>query len=840
MKNKNHDHEQSDIDMINDSEKKQQKKKKLSIPRLLLLLFLGAVLIVGAGGVAILFSIVQSAPKINPAQIAQKLDESSLVFDINGTQIEKLTAGGYREVVPLDRMPKDLQHAIIAIEDERFYQHNGIDIQRVGGAFVHNLKTMSFEQGASTLTMQLAKNVYTTQEKSVTRKIRDMYYALEIEKSLSKDDILHAYLNVSNFSRGAYGVQAAAKMFFNKDVSELDLAQSALIAGVTNRPSKYSPYNNEPITAEDNLGAIQINVLPIYDGYPGPTDADKDIYKKALNQSLITKNEYGLLMEGQRYLQKAVFNPESKTRQETILSLMLRQGYIDQAQHDAAVAEQIVIQLPPRIEKDFSTYYVDKVKKDAVSALKSVGFSSEDANAMLYNGGLRIHTALDPVAQKRLEEQINNRSYFYGSFTDDNGVVQPQVGAVIMDQYNGNVVAMVGGRNINGENILNRALVPRQPGSSIKPIAVFSTALEDGRTAADIYRDTPIVSGDFKPKNSTGYKGNTTMRNLLINSSNVGSFLIAKSLTNNDQESINQMVNMLKSMGVTSIVSSEQNPTHNDVTNYAALTLGGMTYGISPLEMAGAFASVANQGEYTKPVFVTKITAADDKTLYEDARAKTRVMSPQNAYILTDMMSDAVDRGTGRYANFGGMNIAGKTGTTNDLKDSWFVGYTPYYTASVWIGNDKPRQLADTSRMAAQLWRGIMRSVSQDQDNKEFVKPDGIVSKYVSGYREIFADGSTKVTNWSGKLGVRQAAPVQKTTKAAESTRSTSKSSTRSSSSSRNTSNSDTAKESTSSSKKESTGSSTKKESTSSSKKESTRSSSNRNSSGTRLIPAAE
>lgn len=396
------------------------------------------------------------------------------------------------------------------------------------------------------------------------------------------------------------------------------------------------------------------------------------------------------------------------------------------------------------------------------------GYTKEEATNKLFNGGLKIYTPMDIDMQRTLEQVVSNPKYYYGTFTEKNGIIQPQVASVIIDQKTHEVKALVGGRNVSGGRLLNRALVPRQPGSSIKPISVYLTAFNNGATAGDVYLDAKMPEKLFghSPKNAGSYyQGWTTIRNLLRQSSNVGAYQVARDISAdkeakanknstyskvyNDEESINKMIDTLKSIGVSTIVEKKDNPTWNDM-DYAPLTLGGMSYGISPFEMAGAFTTLANEGKYANPYVITKIETNTGDVIYQVDPKEKEITSPQNAYILTDMLKDVVKRGTGRNASFPGQDIAGKTGTTTDKKDVWFVGYTPYYTCSVWIGNDKHQKLSFGSTQSAYLWKQIMKAVHEDLDKKEFEEPDGIFTKYVNGRRELFADGTKP--HYSNKL----------------------------------------------------------------------------------------
>ena len=738
--------------------------KLSSVITILLLIVVAGIIILGSLVTSIVLGIFKKAPVIEPSEYRSQLSETSRIYSSDGKLIESLISDQFSEFVPYEDIPKDLVNAIVAIEDERFFDHNGVDYKRVVGAIVHDIKTRSFEQGASTITMQLAKNLYTSFSKSVVRKITDVYYSYQIEQDLSKEQILEAYLNSAGFSKGTVGVQAAAKTFFNKDVSELDLAECALIAGVTNLPEKYTPYNTQEIEESDDLGNIEIVLLPKNENSEPNSDRIIEIAKNLNELGQIDNFDLIQIQNNLVVPVKAVFNETSQERQRLVLKRMLNQGLINQEEYDSALNEKIEINIGSRKESGISSFYTDVVQKNAIKILTESGYSQEEATNKLFNGGLKIYTPMDINMQRTLEEVVSNPRYYYGGFTDKNGIIQPQVASVIIDQKTHEVKALVGGRNVSGGRLLNRALVPRQPGSSIKPISVYLTALNNGATAGDVYLDQKMPERLFghSPRNAGNYyQGWTTIRNLLRQSSNVGAYQVARDISAdkdakinrnstyskayNDEESINKIVETLKSIGVSTIVEKDDNPTWNDM-DYAPLTLGGMSYGISPFEMAGAFTAISNGGKYANPYVITKIESNTGEVIYQVDPKEKEVTSPQNAYILTDMLKDVVRRGTGRNAAFPGQEVAGKTGTSTDehngRKDVWFIGYTPYYTCSVWIGNDKNQKLAFGSTQSAYLWKQIMKSIHQDLDRKEFEEPEGIYTKYSSGRREIFAEGT--------------------------------------------------------------------------------------------------
>ncbi|MCD1147278.1 transglycosylase domain-containing protein [Peptoniphilus sp. KCTC 25270] len=708
---------------------------------LFLLIVIVGVMAVGSLA-AFAIAAIEKSPEVDVHNIRALISETSEIYDKDDEPVEKLVQNEFKDYVSLDKIPKSVQQAAIAIEDERFYQHNGVDFRRLGSSMWENIRAKDFSSGASTITMQVAKNLFTTQEKSIERKLKDIYYSFQMESNLSKDQILEAYLNSASFSKGAVGIQAAAKTFFDKDASELSLAEGAMIVGITNRPSTYTPYNMVPVDENADLENINLILLPTSTTNEESTDEEKEIGQQLADLGRIDNFDLQQVQKGEILLRTTQENPKAKERQELILRQMLKLGMIDADTEEAARNEDIQIKLGETRTKGISSYYVDAVKDEVLEILEEKGHSKEEAQNLLYNGGLKIHTSLNLDMQKDLENRVNDNRYFPGRHYDENGIIQPQVGVVILDQHTGSVAAIVGGRGIGGNNILNRAKNPRQPGSSIKPIGPYLTLLNNNGTAGDVFRDLPLTSGPYRPKNSTGYQGYTTVRRLLIKSSNVGAYLVGKSLDPDADKANVMMANTLQSMGVTSIITTDDNPKYNDI-NFSSMTLGGMTYGISPLQMAGAFATLANEGNYIKPSFVDSIEDMSGEELYKNAHEEKQITSPQNAFILTNILEDVVRRGTGTYANISGMHEAGKTGTTNDKKDSWFVGYTPYYTGSVWIGNDDSTPLADHSRMAARLWRAIMTDVHEDLEDKAFDQPeDGLYTRYLpgAGYREYFAD----------------------------------------------------------------------------------------------------
>lgn len=719
-------------------------------------------------------SVIKAAPPIDPTKYRENILETSRIYADNGQLLETLVSNEFSEYVTIDEIPKYLKDAVVSVEDERFYQHSGVDYKSVARALVEDIRTRSFKEGASTITMQMSKNLYTVAKKSIPRKLQDVYYAYSIEDVLSKDQILEAYLNSAGFSKGTVGVQAAAKTFFNKDVSDLTLAESALLAGVTNFPEQYTPYNTKSIEPTDDLTQLQLVLLPKQANSEPNSEEILAIGDHLEELGLINLFDNYQIKQSQIVPVKAVFNEKSLERQHKVLGNMLNQGLISKEEYDSAINEQIVLDIGKRKAEGISSFYVDSVKKETTQILQDLGVSGEEIQNKLYNGGLKIYTAMDMDIQRSIEETVNDIK-IPGEKLNEKGVLQPQLSSVILDSHTGAVKGLIGGRGIGGNANLNRATIPRQPGSSIKPISVYVTAFNNGATAGDVYLDAPTknVKGLGEAFTNAGgyYQGFTTIHRLVRHSSNVGAYLVARDISANpdlkqnknstyskvvdDDENIRRIVDTLEKQGITSIITPETDPKTNDYS-YAPLCLGGMTRGISPLEMAGAYTTLSNGGEFVKPYFVEKIETGTGEIIYQHEVNPVEITSPQNAYILTDLLMDVVKNGTGKRANVKGVKIAGKTGTTTSNKESWFVGYSPYYICSVFIGDDLHENLRFGSSEAAGVFSQLMGPLHENLEEKDFEKPDGLYQKRVNGINDYYVDGTkpryTQKLSW-GRRG---------------------------------------------------------------------------------------
>ena len=560
---------------------------------------------------------------------------SSLIYDSAGNELANIHATENRMPVKIEAIPVNLQHAFIAIEDNRFYEHNGVDPRGLLRAAWSNLNDRGISEGGSTITQQLAKNAYLTQEQTLQRKVQEMFLAVKLEKQYTKQEILEMYLNQIYFGQGAYGVQAAAKTYFGKNVEELDLSECALLAGIPKSPNYYSPFNN---------------------------------------------------------LQAA------KERRNVVLDQMVKYGYIGRAESSDAKIEELKLAYPAQsTDKKEAAYFIDYVTQLLIDKYGA------DA---VYKDGLKVYTTIDMDMQHKAEAAVAANLPDYGA--DANGVMQPQASLVAIDPTNGYIKAMVGGR---GTDQFNRAtLAERQPGSAFKPF-VFAAALENGFTPDTIIEDSPITINGWSPQNdSRRFSGSVTMRTVATFSMNVPTVKIAQKI------SMDKAIYYAQEMGITSFVlDGEQND-----RNFAT-SLGGMTKGMTPLEITSAYGTFANKGIYVPHVAITKVLDRNGKILEQADPVGKVVLSEESAADLTSMLEDVILRGTGKRAAIG-RPAAGKTGTTSNYKDAWFVGYTPDLVAAVWVGNDNNTSLDGImgGQTPAAIWSNFMQNALADVPVHDF------------------------------------------------------------------------------------------------------------------------
>jgi penicillin-binding protein 1A len=620
------------------------------------------------------------------------MDLSSIIYYQDKTsgewqELQTLHGTENRIWVDYDKMPKALWQAAVAIEDQRFFTHHGVDWKRTAGAALNMFLGMRNTFGGSTITQQLLKNMTKDNAGTVNRKVREIFRALEFEKNYSKPQILELYLNTIYLGKHCYGVETAAQYYFGKDVSELSVAECACLVGITNNPSLYGPMSTVTVTDPDS----------------GATKTARQM---------------------------------NKSRQEQILKAMNEQGYLTDDEYKAAVAEPLQFtdgatsaeELVAEVSgsksgtesSTINSYFVDQVFQDVADDMsKQLGIPETDAEMKLYNGGYKIYTTIDPAIQSIAESVYQDRSNL--DVTSASGQ-QLRSGITIVDVTNGNVVAMVGDV---GEKKSNRgwnfAVDVQQCGSAIKPISVYAPALDAGAiTMASTFDNYPVrlLNGNPWPKNSPqGYTGLVTLATGVANSINT---VAVRSIEKLGLK--NSYAFLTDKLGITTL-------TEEDKMQEGALGLGGLTSGVTTEEMAAAYASFANDGVYNAPRLYVKVEDANGDVVLENKGESHVAMKETTAYFMNQLLQGVVRNGTGTKANFGNMSIAGKTGTTSENYDRYFVGYTPYYCAAVWTGYKNNEKIVYSGNPAITMWKKVMSKVHENLENKSFDKPSsGLVS----------------------------------------------------------------------------------------------------------------
>lgn len=725
-------------------------KKQVILRSILALIGIGvlsAIIMVGVMAVRV--------GSINMESLYENIERSSNLYDISGEQIDTLHYAQDRVVVPIDEMPDDLKNAFIAIEDKTFYKHNGFNFRRMFGAVLSKLLGRSDAiSGTSTITQQLARNVYLAEiksQRSIHRKLSEMYIAWRLERSLTKDQILEAYLNTIYLGYGNYGIGAASRTYFSKDVKDLDLAECAALAALPQAPDAYAFITTEPGEDSEPLTNITYYTLDEIQGDKDEAE-EESTYYSASDDEEEEEEETGYYS-----------NDVSKDRRDLVLSLMEDQGFISQADADAATVDIADI-LAPSFEKSESayTYFTDYVSgvvmQDLIDQYK---ISEEEAQRMVYTGGLEIHTTLNSELQNAIYKEFQDDSNF--PVAVDGSKVEASM--VVTEVGTGYISGMVGGRDADGSQLFNRAVSPRQPGSSIKPLSVYSAALQESYeyaqknktfpyvdygidkqgtkywgdyiTASSVVLDEPLtVNGQEWPRNFTkSYSGNNTLRTALQQSINTCAVKILW------QVGLDYSVGMLEKYGLTTVVTDQSEST-NDV-NPAALALGAMAYGVTPLEMSLAYATFPNGGERNTAVCYTKVEDSSGKTILTGKSESVKVLDEGVAWIMTDLLQSVVSRGIAGNAAISGVKVGGKTGTTNDTFDVWFDGFTPDYSGALWIGTDLNVEMIGGSGQAAALWSRIMRQVSGITSGEYREMPSNVVKK--NG--EYYTSGTEKNTS---------------------------------------------------------------------------------------------
>lgn len=621
-----------------------KKKKSFNLKKIFLILCtLFVVMIFGVGcGVAVIgLDGDKDVSDIHPPA-------SSQILDMNGNLITNIHATENRTLVSLDKIPANLQNAFIAVEDNRFYEHNGIDPRGIFRAIYSNIISGEVAEGGSTITQQLAKNAFLSQDRTFKRKIQEFFIALRLEQQYTKEEILEMYLNQIYFGRGAYGVQVAAQTYFGKDVSQLDLSECAMLAGIPRSPNYYSPFNN-------------------------------------LNAATQRKAE--------------------------VLDQMVKYGYIDESTASKTKVEALRLVNPKEQEVDnTASYFIDYVTQEMIERFGA------DA---VYKEGLKIYVSMDMEMQKAAEQAINN--YLPNYYTDDNGLIQPQGALVAIEPTTGYIKAMVGGR---GNDQFNRAILAvRQPGSAFKPFT-FATALENKMTPNTTIEDKPFKLGDWKPQNyDRTFRGTVTMRETATNSLNIPTIRLAEKLT------INKVLTTAQELGISTLALNNEGANDKNL----AASIGGLTNGVTVLDMAGAYGAFANHGVYTKPTAIVKVIDRKGKVIYEHQTETKQVLSERTATLLTSMLQDVMTKGTGKGANIN-RPAAGKTGTTDNYQDAWFAGYTPDLVTVVWMGCDDNDVMQNVTggTMPAKIWQSFMKSALAKIPVKNFDGSDTSIDNPVN------------------------------------------------------------------------------------------------------------
>ena len=601
----------------------------------------------------------------------------SSVFDSNKNVIAQIGIERNRDNINFLDIPNNIKNAYISIEDQRFYSHHGVDIKRTGAAILsYIVKRGSSSFGGSTITQQLVKNITGNDSNSISRKVREWYYALILELNFSKEEILNAYFNIIYTGPNIYGIKEAALYYFNLEPKDLTLAQSAFLAGINHSPNSYNPFSE--------------------------TDKTEKINK----------------------------------RTKTVLKKMFELGYISESEYNDAVQElENGLKFSKgKIETNskINSYHTDALINEIISDFSKKNYISNDfATNYFYMSGSSIYSTQNTSIQNIVEKECKNKKYIIKSSNSDD---TSQAAVVIIDHSNGYVVACTGGLGDKTKSrVFNRATqMKRQTGSSMKPIAVLAPAIDRKLvTNVTVFADEPTTFTDYNgesysPVDYDPYKGSITLRQATESSQNIPFVKIMQQLT----PSVS--IDYLKKMGITTLNEKDCN---------LALALGGLDEGISPLEFAGAYSTIANDGIYIEPTFFTKIETSSGKIILKSKQSKRRAFSEDTASLLKQLLTEPVvgSSGTATYCAISGMDVAAKTGTTNDNYDRWLCGFTPYYTGVCWFGFDLNESINFNGKNPAGLiWSNVMKSIHSNLPNKKFEISSGIVT--------------TKICRASGKV----------------------------------------------------------------------------------------
>lgn len=728
--------------------KMRSRRKKKIIGGVIAFFIIASALVLG-----FVFASLKDVKPVNEALLDKLTHQTTTIKYANGETMSTAPSQYKKTPIPLSDMSPYLRKAIISIEDERFYSHNGVDYWGLGRSVVKTL--IGKKQGGSTIPMQVSKILLTSSDQTMSRKIKDIYYALEMSKSVSKDKILETYLNNYFVGKSLSGAEAGALGYFNKHSKDLTLGEAAMLAGVTRNPSKYAPYTSARITGDESKSDLDhklIFFLPT-EGLEGANSTEKSMYEKLYEWDLVDQDTYKQLKSGDLLVRKAINNPDAKTRQETVLSKMKELGVITEKQYVAAVNEKINIQFPDSNEQ-IANSVESLIEYDVIDALMEQGKTEEEARNMYYNGGLIVNSTIDPKIQKAIEAEYAVNSNFPNDTVAANGLSEPQSASVVIDYKTGNIKGLIGGRNIKARKTLNRAITPYQPGSTIKPLSVYTPAIDTQKVTQSTLMSDTRGGYRFKenradnPETTTNGYGSMSLRHALALSSNTIAYKTGELLGPTYDDAIDVMMDYLRNFGITSILDFKEEKKagmQRSDRHFNSLVLGGLTRGISPLQMAAAFGTLANNGVYIEPEIFTTITTYNGELIIKNTPKTHKVVDPDVAYVITDMLTAVVKEGIGNNAALSsGIPVAGKTGSTNNYLDTWFVGYTPYYVGSTYIGDDAGVKNEDGTTMqrrrieggaamtSSRLWAKMMNRIHQNLEYKTFTKPDNVYMTTVS------------------------------------------------------------------------------------------------------------
>lgn len=627
---------------------KRKPKRKLNIFRLAILLLVLVVVIGGGISIGLVFASVKDMPALSPEMLES--GASTMVYDKDGKLITQI---GIRNSVPVDikEVPEQVKNAFLSIEDPGFYKHHGISIRGIARAAVNDIISGSRGEGGSTITQQLVRISMLSPEKTLKRKIQEAVLAIQVERRYTKDEILEMYLNNVYLGEGAYGIQAASQTYFAKKIDKLELDEAALLGGLPQAPSAYSPFN-------DPKAAI--------------------------------------------------------ARRDDVLDSMVKNKCITADEAEKAKGKELKLETKEVASRQYPyPYFLDYITDELIEKYGEDEF---------YKGGLKVYTTMDPDIQLIAETAMARTANFPASNPDENGMLQPEGAAVVLDPGTGYIRAMVGGREHTQRRQWNRSThTARQPGSAFKPIAAYGPAIEyKGLGPASVVDDAPVSYGSYTPRNFDGrYRGLITLRTALTNSVNVAAVKVMV-----DYVGIDNAIKFASNLGI-KLDSSAHG---------ASMALGGLDKGVTPLQMASAYGAFANMGTYIEPIAILKVEKTDGVVLEQTIPKQRQVMKPTTAYLVTDMLKSVVERGTGTGAQIG-RPAAGKTGTTDEGKDLWFVGYTPELVTAVWIGYDQPTAMPQAygGTYPTRIWQEIMSKALSDVPVKNFSMPSGIVTSTVDG-----------------------------------------------------------------------------------------------------------